>query len=111
MPRARVPAGFNRRHVVDEALGDATVPDLLVTLHPALVKRCACSLARHARDGRVRAGSRDGHRAARGADLWSRLAQAGPRLLVLGSAFTAPLFTGGTLTLTGDRLLCLNGTG
>ncbi len=44
-------------------------------------------------------------RASRGSDRWSRLAQAGPLLLVLGSAFTAPLFTVGALTLTGDRLL------
>lgn len=30
-----------------------------------------------------------------------------PLLVVLGSAFTAPLFTAGTLTLTGDRPLGL----
>jgi hypothetical protein len=48
---------------------------------------------------------------ARGGDGWSRLAQAGPLLLILGSAFTAPLFTAGALTLTGDRLLGLAALG
>ena len=42
-----------------------------------------------------------------GVDLWSRLPQVGLFLLILGSAFTAPLFKAGTLTLTGDRLLGL----
>jgi O-antigen ligase len=41
----------------------------------------------------------------------SWLEEAGPPLLILGSALTAPLFTAGGITLTGDRLLGLAALG
>ncbi len=61
--------------------------------------------SRYRRPGSVVAERSDG--ASRRLRLCSRLGQAGLLLLILGSAFTAPLFRVGKLTLTGDRLLGL----
>jgi hypothetical protein len=51
------------------------------------------------------------HQLAREVGRWSWPEQAKPLLLILGSALTASLFTVGSVTLTGDRLLGLAALG